>query len=96
MFGLKKKTDVRVLRLPKMEWTTDDMKISAAFVKSLTFKKMVTWCNEQLLAKILHHGASEDYRKGYMDALKHVGSFTQEPQILKDSFEQTSMQMEDE
>lgn len=101
MFGKKKQpkisdSNIRVLRIAKQDWTEDDMRISSKFVKSLTFGRMVAWCHEQLIKAILHKGENDDYRRGYMDAMKHISSFTKEPQVLEDSFETVSMQEIDE
>lgn len=87
-----KEENIRIIRIYQELWLREDMTIAAAFLKSPTFVKMIAWCNQQLLVMILHHGASEEYRKGYIDALSHIQSFNMNPPPLEDSREVTTMQ----
>jgi hypothetical protein len=86
----------RVLRIARMEWTTQDMEAAAFFTKSPTFKKMKAWCDEQLMIKIIHHGSTEEFREGWIECQRMYEKFAVSHKNLEDSVESTDMQFIDE
>ena len=96
LFSLKKKKPAaRVLRIPRQEWTVDDMAAAKFFFLSETYRRVKAVCDGHLARIIVTQNTSDDYRKGWMDCQRQHEAFADVADPVEDSTEFTSMQFED-
>lgn len=75
MFKRKPKEEIRVIRIAKGEWNQDDVAIASTFFKSHTFGKVKAICDEWLFRRTIDQGTTDEYRKGWIDAVKALEGY---------------------
>lgn len=90
-----KKNPIRIVRIPRLEWFTEDTAICKQFFSTNTFKKLKAVMDGYLVNNMVRHETSDDYRKGWVDCMSQLGLFAQVEDPQEDSAEMTSMQLDD-
>lgn len=93
-FGRKKKK-FRLLRIAVEEWTEANAQLASDYVKTETWRRQKSILHGILVQRILR-GESDDYRRGYHDAIEDISAHGREQHPIQDSKETTTIQSEDD
>lgn len=85
-----KRSRVRLLRVRDTEWTEADARNWSAIVEGDIWQKVRTRVEQVLVCIVLNCETSEDYRRGYMDAVDNINAMGAKPEPEIDDSETLS------